>query len=1477
MPYTSSEQRQRLVELGYDPDKFEIVPADEAFGSAGAEPQGPLKPRLESSAGGAFLRGAKRAAIPAAAGILGAASTLKLIPTPWTQAIGWPATVLAPIVAGIGAGAGAAAIQEKVKPTTPEQAEQIQADVEQHPVATIGGELAPNLLAFKPSLSNIRTAFRKLPAAGADDAGRQAILGQRLNVGLGAGLGALQETALPAFRGEDIDLKRVLAATIGGGLINEPHRVGRRLGFTPSTGRLEARMGTETPPVTPDVAPTPETLAQQIERRLMPQDSSMTRAYRAKFGGESAPHRVPDRNVIFVDDQGVAARGQTPKRVDVPQDQRALPPAGADEQRALALEREIDQLEARYRHLPLQERLPIQAQIRKMRQELQQALQQRFAAQRQPQMAPPTPEQALAAQISEQFPTKKAVNTVAAGDTGVRIFPPSKRPVRVDDEGVPINEAQATTIAPVAEGSVTQPEVARPVLPAATSGPTQQELRFQQESALATQPIEQLLQHPTNQKVFNLLSGIAAQKNIEVAIGETDGALGMADLRKRIVTLNPKAVAEDTQSHEIAHILLKDMLHGNDPAAQQLAERGLAIFGGNEERLVQAIGTRMTDMAKIRVEGRTLQRFKAWLQDALSWMRKVWGGAKEEDFRRLLARRMLNGDTPAAVRSLPEGDAGIRYQRLVQTNEAVRQEIREMQAKANEVKDKNLPGIRSVIESVASRTEPQLAKGLSEADRLGTRYQADFQSRFESGIRLLTPDEQQSALDYLYNYKDTEGNPTVTPLNDKVQDFVENVVRPTMTHIADAAESKGKLIVTDGNGRQMKRMPWYFPEVPRQDALHEVRNKGNSPEAKKLMNDMYEHIAAKLNISKDSAADFYNDSHHAAAIFNEGESDFGPISRAAGIGLPASWRENSLQRALLRYARRTGRALGFFEGLEKDKLAGYLAGIKDQFGQPLPKPEGYTGRRFGDDREVVNALKWLRGDYEEIDQYIGVVSQVAKAGMLQTMTGMVDVLTGWVQVLPNMQVKDLPILAKSFRDVTGGIAKAIRMGVASQKSMMLAEPTESGQQFTGVAATVQKAHALADGIYKITGRDMMERWIRGWTYNAGEMLAWSKVGDAFSPESSKGDRKAAVLFLRDHAPEGWEKAIGDIITRGEQVPDSFIAEIAASVVERAQGTYSIRGLPSVALRGSFAPFLSLAKWNIEKWNNFNRQVIGQARRGNLTPLLMVTAGGVLGGEAVENLREAMTKRKPQHAEWEEIFNGAGEDLPYRLFALASYAGYGGILTEIGKQLYDVERGTPPTGFKFPAVELTSNIFHRVSQGMQAVNAGENMFDVFALQMPTQLAKDSVQLARIGIARTEQGGQEIERANLARDVRIFRRSTDLDVRGGPVASRNPFVFSQSRRFDLTESPAVAAEMAPRLTQSAFQRSGGDVEKLRRLLSALRTPTTDIVPNPRTSPREFAEYVQWVRSTQGEAAANELVKGYLQKQAMDTLKSRLVPRL
>jgi hypothetical protein len=841
---------------------------------------------------------------------------------------------------------------------------------------------------------------------------------------------------------------------------------------------------------------------------------------------------------------------------------------------------------------------------------------------------------------------------------------------------------------------------------------------------------------------------------------------------------------------------------------------------------------------------------------------------------------MLDGKTPMPVDPLPLDADTVRYQKLVQTNTQVRQEVEEMLRKANEVKDSNLPGIRSVTESIRARTDPELAKAFEEADRLGTRYKGDFSARFEAGLRLLNEQEQENALAYLYNSLDTEGKPTIAPMNDKVQDFIENVVRPTFSHIADTSESEGKLIISDGKGRKIKRNPWYMPQVPRQDVLDLVNNKTNSPAAQKLIADMHAHIQKKLGVSREEAIKIYNDENGKSAILGEGESDYGPLSREAGIGLPESWRENSLQRALLRYASRSGKSLGYFVGLQKNPKAAYLAGVKDQYGQDYAPPKGYTGGRYGGDREVKNALRWFKGDYEQIDQFVGIVSRGAKVFSLQTLTGLVDVASAPFQIMANMGPKDLGKLVSGMKDVSGGIGKAIRMGVASGKSMLTAEPTESGMNYSGVAGVVDRMHKVADGIFKVTGRDALERLARGYTYNVGELLAWSKIGDAFSASSSQAERRAAVLFLRDHAPSGWESSIGSIIARGEQVPDSVIAEIAASVVEKSQGTYSIRGLPSIALRGHLAPFLSFSKWSIERWNNFNRQVIGQARRGNLTPLLMVTVGGWLGGEGVEALREAITKKKPQHAKWDEIIDAGGEGLVARLAALATYSGYAGILADISKQLYDVGAGNQPMGFQFPAVAMTSNTVERLSQAFNAVDSGENPIDVFGVQLPLQWAKDNVQLARIGLAWGKP--DDPKRANAARDLRMFRQLNDIPTQRLSKLQGNPFGDQIAKDYSAAQTPQEALALAPQVRQRAIEKSTGDDgaidrERLSSAFRSLRTPTSDLVPSLRSTPKQFREYLEWIERTQGAEAAQAVLSNFIRKQRMDQVKGQLIPRL
>ena len=122
---SDEEKRQRLIELGFDPSRFSFDPPTQPASAFNA-------PVQSSTATGAAGRALRRSLVPSLVGITAAAAA-----APFSG--GGSLAFVPPLIAGIGAGAGAGYLQEKLKPTTPEEAAQIQAEARRRVMVPLGG------------------------------------------------------------------------------------------------------------------------------------------------------------------------------------------------------------------------------------------------------------------------------------------------------------------------------------------------------------------------------------------------------------------------------------------------------------------------------------------------------------------------------------------------------------------------------------------------------------------------------------------------------------------------------------------------------------------------------------------------------------------------------------------------------------------------------------------------------------------------------------------------------------------------------------------------------------------------------------------------------------------------------------------------------------------------------------------------------------------------------------------------------------------------------------------------------------------------------------------------------------------------------------------------------------------------------------------------------------------------------------------
>ena len=220
--------------------------------------QEPKAKEPETSTLGAFGHGVLRGALPAAAGIISGGAGAVL---------GAGAGPVGAIAGGLGAGfagsAAAAAAQEEFLKSHPELAKTLGLDPatiakyeKEHPYAAMAGEIAPNLLAFRPSGALLRSG------KGLTEEAAKALTAEKVAAGvnatLGAGVGAGVQAGQEAMGEEPIDWTKVGIAGLAGALGQKETALGRgltRIGELPASAASKAAVGALRRPgeITPEI------------------------------------------------------------------------------------------------------------------------------------------------------------------------------------------------------------------------------------------------------------------------------------------------------------------------------------------------------------------------------------------------------------------------------------------------------------------------------------------------------------------------------------------------------------------------------------------------------------------------------------------------------------------------------------------------------------------------------------------------------------------------------------------------------------------------------------------------------------------------------------------------------------------------------------------------------------------------------------------------------------------------------------------------------------------------------------------------------------------------------------------------------------------------------------------------------------------------------------------------------------------------
>lgn len=830
----------------------------------------------------------------------------------------------------------------------------------------------------------------------------------------------------------------------------------------------------------------------------------------------------------------------------------------------------------------------------------------------------------------------------------------------------------------------------------------------------------------------------------------------------------------------------------------------------------------------------------ARMQDVLKTAREALG-LKNMEFNEDKAARIANAKREASSR---------RY-------------YREMPHLENPYEKRNMsaydipvvgPLLRKTIASEVEKLKtesPEAAKGATNFYEKMRLYRGQLEQQTVNDIKAAR--SAKSAKEWV-----TQNNPdyeAVVKWLDLKQDGLNPGfdLTPVQQEIADAVRSsvERSRALSDSVPSLAKDEPlpeYHLPHVMDRNASRVLSASPKSPEAKAYKDDFIRYRTEEKGQPMDKAL---ADWKVLRSQFNIPESgnianNFHAVDKAVGMGIPRSMREGNLIDRMSRYNRRYARRVAYEEA-----IGGNEAMKNEFFGE-----EGVASTKSGG-----NVIQDIFGIREHEEATRNAAGGLVRALMLGPLTGAKDVVAGQFLGLQHMTLDQvLPAKQASIRDYKENFKRAMDTGVVRDNIGAL-ESGEGG--WNSIQSILERSR---DIINVAQGRQLLENVSRTLNFGEGRHL----VLDAFN--AMKGGRLTETrrAFLDNFMPD-WAKY------RDKELPVQALDEAAARYVESVQGTYDQRGLPSWMLKGSFSPVFSLARWSVEKFNNFTKHVVEPASNGNYKPLLMATLGGVLGGEAISKLVEMSTGKKDRIPKAEEI--AASKEklglVAYKAAALASMSGYAGVLGDVSKSVMDKYYGNRGQTWNNPLLDAMSTAAEDLSFINEALQEGQVPDVVDTIDM---FLSDYIQAYRIAMSQMSSDKKEkLADTNKRRDLRVYQMGEGLPSGQSATVRPNPLLDKEMKQFKRTDDLQEAAPLARELVKNVIAENKGNPERMRAELSKLRRNSYQIVPSPERSPMAFTGYRKFLTETQGPEVASERIKDYMIKNAKNRAKSSMIPSL
>jgi len=682
----------------------------------------------------------------------------------------------------------------------------------------------------------------------------------------------------------------------------------------------------------------------------------------------------------------------------------------------------------------------------------------------------------------------------------------------------------------------------------------------------------------------------------------------------------------------------------------------------------------------------------------------------------------------------------------------------------------------------------------------------------------------------------------------------------------------GHTVRTAGGQRARLTDPYYGPFHMWNDNVRNIMTtKQGSPEYVKLQNDyINQHVQAHQQrgiplqeAQTRAAAEFADEIRTMSVPYDPtAAGTFAGARKAQGIPLPDSWREYDIVKLIKNYDRRSAIDFAMQEHLEKSPEVMAALGSKTFFNdQPIPAQIKAVIPDISADKSVQSILREMSGQpARKPDDVATGAARGVSALTIGTISKATEVPTTMIAGLRYLQMSDyLPGTMKFIEKLADWSALQERSYASGLNKR---DASQNMRQVSGVAENAAGfLNKFAEGVSSVTGLNKLEQAARTLAQGWGEVLVQINKSKA-----ATGDKEAVRML--DTLSSDWR-------TRSD-------ADLAAQFGKLMQGSYDMTQLPAWILESGAAPYLTWSKWSAGQYNNFMKFAIEPALQGNVKPLIGHLLIGVLGGAAVDQIREWMNNREGRDVNWNELESWMQQNqgqlgaegmkqLSVKLLNIMQGVGTFGIAGDIAKMVTTAAVGGTAQGMATaPVANAVFDTSKKVAAALKAIDDGED-FGLVLRQAMGDIAQTHIQVARVG--RNWLDEQENLRYDDRRQRRLYDELTGAPTQAGTFSVN--YGNLAERAFERGNITEKTGEEAMSLVMRARQEATSPEDYASRIRK-LKTSQNQIMPSLERQPMKAARYLSWLEGTE-EGKGGETMRRYMIRQSEDKYRKSLIEGL